>query len=193
MDFNVIENEMNKLPNNTIVVFVIKNDYAEKNFEILNYLLNKRTDCGIYVTANTPYNVIEKNLRDRNMPTDNIFFIDMISQISGDRAIRKENCLFLPSPQNLTDLGIALSEITESIKDRKYFIFLDSLSTLLIYNQFDVVAKFSHFLTAKMRRLNVDGIFLSLNQKDDSDMISIMCQVCDKVIYLDDMKNSTQK
>ena len=62
------------------------------------------------------------------------------------------------------------------------FIFFDSLSTLLIYNQSKSVSKFAHFLTGKMREWKIKGVLISLQKNIDENLIAQVSQFCDRII-----------
>jgi len=62
------------------------------------------------------------------------------------------------------------------------FIFFDSLSTLLVYNQSKSVTKFAHFLTGKMREWKIKGVLISLQKNTDERLIAQVSQFCDRII-----------
>ena len=68
----------------------------------------------------------------------------------------------------------------KKIKDNK-FVLLDSISTLLIYNEPETISKFVHFLTVKMRVLNLSVILIGLNENQG--FLAELSQYCDKTIY----------
>jgi archaellum biogenesis ATPase FlaH len=62
------------------------------------------------------------------------------------------------------------------------FIFIDSLSTLLIYNSFDVVAKFVHFIVSRLRLFGLVGILISIEKQIDEKMTNILIEMCDEIV-----------
>ena len=71
-----------------------------------------------------------------------------------------------------------------AIPTKDKFLFFDSLSTLLLYNDVSVVAKFVHFLSGKMRVWRVKGIIISLRRKIDEDLIEELKGFCDMTLNL---------
>lgn len=57
------------------------------------------------------------------------------------------------------------------LKEEK-FLLLDSLSTLLIYNDSKAVSKFAHLLTEKMRRWDTQGSLLTVEMNAEKDVVS---------------------
>jgi KaiC/GvpD/RAD55 family RecA-like ATPase len=178
-----IQKEFDSLPDGYVVLILVDViNYVKVNLEILKYLLNKKRIPGIYITINRPYENMIKTLKKNGIDVKKLFFIDCITQTVGGNPEKKEGVLFVASPQSLTDIGIALSEALESIKAPDKFLFLDSLSTLLIYNNSGTIAKFSHFIASKMRLKGFKGIFISIEKETDATLIRILSQFCDKTI-----------
>lgn len=178
-----IKKEFDSLLNGFVVLILVSAvNYLQVSFEVLDYILNKRNIPGIYITVSRPYNNMVKVLEENGIDVKKIFFIDAITQTAGGNPERKEGVLFVASPQNLTDISIALSEALEAMKVPDKFLFLDSLSTLLIYNNPETVTKFSHFLASKIRLGDLKGIFLSMEIEADERLIATLSQFVDKTI-----------
>ncbi len=177
---SILENKLKGLNDYIALALVNSKKYQKTNIEILRHLTQKENIPGIYVTINKPYNVMVTILKTNKIDTDMIIFIDAITKLGSEKELKKtENCLFIESPKDLSDIGIAMSQAIDSIKSKEKFIFLDSLSTLLIYNHAGTVAKFMHFLTSKMRTWKVRGIIISLEKESDKDIIAELSQFCD--------------
>ena len=154
-------------------------DYFRTNMEILRYMLRKGP-AGIYVTINKPANSIKAYLSKNRLSSDKLYFGDCVSKLINETAKRDENVVFV-DPQDLTGIALAVNEMISSIKGEK-FLFLDSLSTLLIYNSTGSVEKFSHFITTKIRILNLKGVILTLEEDMNSQPANLLNKICDKVI-----------
>ncbi len=176
--------ELNKVKKEEIVLILSdEKKYLETNLKILNTLTNKLDEKGIYVTVNRPFDSLNKLLEKNKIKTKNIFFIDAITLTVVGEAKEVPNCLFINSPNSLTELGIALGEAFSAMKKKEdRFIFFDSLSTLLIYNQSKSVAKFAHFLTGRMRQWKIKGVLISLQKHVDARLIAQVSQFCDRII-----------
>jgi len=183
MVYEKLEKEMKDLPENFIVGLVVSSDkYEETNLHLLELLVNKMGYSGSYITINRPYENIIFMLNKHNIKVDNLFFIDCITKKIGGVEKSAPNCLFLDSPQHLTDLGIALHEYVSLTKDTKRFLFLDSLSTLFIHNDQTTMMRFIHYLTGKIRLWNISGVMISLHEESDKKVIGEISQFCDKII-----------
>ena len=84
----------------------------------------------------------------------------------------------------MSDISISMDQAVRAIPSDEKFLFFDSLSTLLMYNNVGTVAKFIHFLAGKMRVWKVKGIIVSLRKEKDSELIENLMQFCDVMLEL---------
>jgi hypothetical protein len=179
-----IKNAFNDLPEHWLLLFVINaEDYQEENMVILNEVLKQEDTVGVYVTLSRPYSVLTKILEKNSINTDKLFFIDCITKTLGIENEDKK-CLFLENPENLTNITIGIEEIMSKIPSKNKSLFIDPLSTLLIYNRAENVSKFLHFLTGKIRVLNLNAVLLSTEKDLDSEFADQLAQFTDKVVDL---------
>ena len=163
-----------------VVLATVKAEkYQNTNMEIIRHLTEKENVPGVYVTLSKPYETVEKQFKKAGIDTELILFIDAVST-TGDSGLKKtEKCLFIGSPQKLSDISIAMDQAVHSLPSQQKFVFFDSLSVLLLYNEVETVAKFIHFLATKMRSWKVKGIIISLEKEKDKDLIDELSQFCD--------------
>lgn len=165
-----------------VLILTSAEKYLENIINVLKILINKKSRQCIYVTINKPYQVLLNVLKKNDIDTEKIFFIDLISKMTAMDTTGAKNALFITSPDSLTELSIAISESVRNLQSKNKFIFLDSLSTMLIYNQTGTVAKFAHFLIGKMRTEGVEMIIISLEREMDPILVSQISTFVDKVI-----------
>jgi hypothetical protein len=136
----------------------------------------------IYVSTNKPYDHIVSLFHDEDIDTSKIFFIDCISKEVGSSTASKEciNCMLVESPRDITGLSIAINAAIDNISGDKLLL-LDSLSTMLIYNDSKVVGKFSNFLINRLRVKGVSGIILAIESDVDKDIIQSIESFVDEV------------
>jgi hypothetical protein len=134
---------------------------------------------GVYVTLNKPYKTLIGFLQSVNIDPRMIIFIDAVTKTSGGIVEKTENCLYIGSPQDLSDISVAMDQAVRAIPTKVKFVFFDSLDTLLMFNQVGTVARFIHFLAGKMRTWEVEGIIVSLRKEKNEELISELMQFCD--------------
>jgi len=99
-----------------------------------------KNKVGIYVSLNKTQKSTEELLQKNGIDTSKLFFIDCVSK----EKIR-EDVLHIP-PENLDVLSTAIHTFIKDIPGEKFMI-IDALSTLLIYNNENKVAKFVQEVT----------------------------------------------
>lgn len=163
-----------------IAIATIKaKDYQKTNLEIVKELTQDENIPGVYVTLNKPFETMEKVFKKNGIDTDIIIFIDAVTKTAGGKIEKKGRCLFIGSPENLSDISMAMDQAVRALPSNERFVFFDSLSTLLIYNSTSTVARFIHFLAGKMRIWKVKGIIVSLQKEKDKELIDELTQFCD--------------
>ncbi|MEM7821535.1 MAG: hypothetical protein QXX38_01840 [Candidatus Aenigmatarchaeota archaeon] len=179
-----LKDYIRKIKPKSVILFIIDaKKYHKIHPKLLKTIIREKSFAGIYITVNKPYEVLLRYLKENDIRTDGIFFIDAISKMVAEEIKMTEDCLFIPSPSQLTDLAIALSQALEGMKRKeKKFIFLDSVSTLLVYNPFEVVAKFVHFIISRLRLFGLVGLLISIEKQIDEKMINILIEMCDGVV-----------
>jgi len=175
--------ELEGLPKQFILLLVVtQKNYAAPNTDLLKNFINDKGVVTIYLTVNRPCQNLEEFLKEKGVDTTNFFFLDAISEEVIGPLPSKNNCIYIDSPKDLTSLSIGIVTAFEKTKGKDRFLFLDSLSTLMIYNDPRVVKKFIHFLTAKMRLFGVKGAMITLQKDLDAKLISDFSPFVDKVV-----------
>ena len=158
-------------------------EYHSKSLDIMR-ILSEKDMYGVYITINRPFRTLKKEFKEEGIDTSRIFFIDAISEEIGEKKEDEKNTLFLKSPQNLTDLSIVISEAVGTIPSDDIYLFFDSLSTLSVYNNSNVVSKFAHHLSNKLRKWDISGVFLSVEEEMDEKVLAGLSQFCDETVEM---------
>lgn len=169
---------------NKLIAVIAKSEKIQKiTLDLLKYFLNNKKASCAYVTIAKPYKTIMNILTKNKIKTEQIIFIDCITSLSlGTDLQRISNCIFC-KPESLTNISIALTSALDSLpKYHERILILDTLSTLMLYNQSKSINAFMHILTGKLREMGIRLIILTLEEETDKEIISEMTQFCDKVI-----------
>ena len=167
------------LKNYVAIATVDAKEYQKTNLAIVKHLIDSENIPGVYVTLNKPFATMETIFKGSGIDTRVIIFIDAVTKTAGGQAERTEKCLFIGAPDNLSDISIAMDQAVRALPSDQRFVFFDSLSTLLLYNDVGAVARFIHFLASKMRVWKVKGIIVSLRKDKDKELINELSQFCD--------------
>lgn len=162
-----------------VAIATISSDsYQETNLAIVSYL-TKENIPGVYITLNKPFETMQELFTKNKIDKGLIIFIDAVTKTAGGKTKKTKNCLFIGSPENLSDISLAMDQAVRALSTKEKFVFFDSLSTLLLYNSVEIVARFIHFLASKMRVWKVKGIIVSLQKEKDKELIDELMQFCD--------------
>jgi hypothetical protein len=178
--YDIIVQALQELDNPIVLTLIDPMRYQEAVFGVLKYFASK-SSRGVYVTLNKPFSVLTKNFEKAGIPSNSLFFVDGVTNVSAVEEASDHACL--GSGIDLSNLCIGISRAVGQLKDEK-FLLLDSLSTLLIYNESRAVSKFAHLLTEKMRRWNTQGSLLTVEMNAEKDVVSQLAPFCDKVVKL---------
>jgi hypothetical protein len=154
----------------------------ERNIEIIREI----SALGIHtivITTNFPYSVLSKLYSQSGIPPGAVSFIDAVTRNSLGKAENIPGIVrYINNPSNLTDMGIAVTEALKDHSGKKVCILYDSVSTMLIYLSSANISKFIHFVTNKLRLMDLSGIFLAVEKGLDPMLMTQMTTFVDTVI-----------
>jgi hypothetical protein len=140
-------------------------------------------DCTpLIVSVNLPYKILAKLYAKEGIDVQKCYFVDAVTQYSGGVHEPLPQVTFVSNPANLTDLGIAISEIIKQMPGKNKCILFDSVSMLLIHIPSVTASKFLHFVVNKLKLSEVSGIFLCVEKGLDPLVLSQMSAFVDKVV-----------
>jgi hypothetical protein len=175
-----IEKEMKSLKQPFSTIVVTNSDNF--NDTVISLIKSLGSDSNVvFVSFNKPSSVLEKTFGDKLKC--NIFYIDLVTQVATGEVQKKKNIVFLVSQRNLTDLSITLSEVLNRINGKK-FVFIDSLTTMLLYNDVNNTSQFLQFLSNRLKLWNTNSFIFSMEGKDENEVIRVASQTVDKVIKI---------
>ena len=168
--------EVRGLKDYILLVTVDAKSYQSTAIDLVKFLVNEQNIPGVYVTLNKPYDIMQRIFASNSIDTRLVIFIDATSRTDGSKKV--ENCLYIGSPEKLSDMSVAMDQAIKALPDEKFLIF-DSLNTLFIFNKPATVARFIHFLTGKMREWKIKGIIITLEKETDPALLDELTQFSD--------------
>jgi archaellum biogenesis ATPase FlaH len=137
---------------------------------------------GVYVSITRPHEYILNAMDDSGIPSTNLFFIDCISLMAGKQQEKLDNVVYVENPSSLEEVSMYLDRMLSKVGRERKFLFLDSLSSLLIYNTDKSVKEFTHFIINKIRLENIAGVILSIEKKEVEELVKTLNPMCDTEI-----------
>lgn len=124
-----------------------------------------------------------------------IGFVDAVTKHMGKTVTETETVKYSASPGDLTGVGIKFSEFLQSFYTEQEIehnrIFLDSLSTLLMYSNLQTVFQFVHVFTSRVSSANALGIYTIESTAHGEETLNTLRQLFDGVIHVDDETMTT--
>ncbi|MFH1256480.1 MAG: hypothetical protein V1494_04250 [Candidatus Diapherotrites archaeon] len=180
----VVRDELEALPEEyTLLVVVTPKSYEVTISSFMDYFLNGKKLFGTYITTNKPFRkIMEKFLRE-GIKAENLFFIDCVTREATDNSRASGVKVF--SSQNVTEMTVVLDKVVKSKKIGGEFIFLDSVSTLLVYNDEKTVEKFVHAMLERIYFWRTKGVFITVETSSNKQTIENLSLFFDKTIRIE--------
>ena len=170
----LIDNQASGVENPIVLLSVSPVVYQTRVVDAITYF-SERFGKGLYITLNKPSAVLQGVFERGGLAQESLLYIDSITNTTEHRT---ETCHFLGRMRELTDLCIALAKMVSEEKGIK-FVFVDSVSTLLIYNDSKSVARFCHSVTEKLRRAGLPAALVLVEMEEGKDVVAQLAQFCD--------------
>jgi hypothetical protein len=169
--------------NQSIGIIIPSNNYSDLICSLFEYMDTKSDSIWVYLTITKPFESIYDDYSSL-INNQNIIFIDCISHAAG---ITKENpnCIYIESPSQLESILLEIMNSYKNIDNKKNkYLIIDSLSSLVIYNDIQLVTEFYTHLINRTRLSNISTISLTLEEEIDDDIRKILYLKSNKIIKL---------
>lgn len=137
----------NPNPMKTIIVQIPMDRTAAVN-QALMRLLQTKGYQGVYVTFEKNYDDVVKEFSSNGVDLNALYFIDGISNLYGMGQAKNDHVDYVKGPLALSDLSDKIKNSLASLKSEKTFIYLDSLTSLMLYNPVVRLIEFLHSINA---------------------------------------------
>ena len=168
--------EIKSLKDYILLITVDAKNYQKTVIDVVRSLVNEQGIPGVYVTLNRPYDIMQRTLLSNGIDARLIIFIDAASRTEAKKI---ENCLYIGSPEKLSDLSVAMDQAIKALPTAEKFLIFDSLNTLAIFNKPGTIARFIHFLTGKMREWKIKGVIITLEKETEQALLDEITQFSD--------------
>ena len=128
-------------------------------WDAIEVMMNERGNVILYISLNHPFKKIESEFEKRKLNKKKLFCIDCMSSIAHQQK-SVENVLFLSNPGDLTKIDISIKQLAPFVGSDGCII-LDSIQTLLMYNQPLAVARFVQSVLAETSDHNLKAIIFA--------------------------------
>jgi KaiC/GvpD/RAD55 family RecA-like ATPase len=151
---------------------------------VVGLLAGERGMGGPYVTSTRPARAIMNRLQAEKIILSNMYFVDCISFTVGGGGSASPQILYVESPTMLESIMLKINWALKRVDTENKFVFIDSINTLSIYNDQDVLFEFLHVLINNLRTQDVFTVVLSVGEQTSKEVESMLRLVCDETIDL---------
>jgi len=155
---------------------------VSKMLDVHLAVVKKFNDKGyseIILSTSRPSKNLLDLYKENKIDTDKLMILDTFG--SDKKEPERSNIIRLSNSSSLTEISLSLSKCIETIKGKKFF-FIDSINTMLIHNDPNILAKFFHFVLTKMRVNNIGGILILIEKDTNKEVSGEIAQLCDKIL-----------
>ena len=167
----------------SVGVVLPSNNYNDFSHAMFEYMNTQKSITWVYVTITNPYHGIKKQY-PKIIDSLNIRFIDCVSLAAGIKST-DDLCYFLDSPSQLEKLTLEImSFIKESTRDENSVVVIDSLSSLILYNDDLLVTEFFSHLINNLNLVNAHSISLCIEEEMNDMMHKILYLKNEKILKI---------
>ncbi|MFH1587610.1 MAG: hypothetical protein ABID38_07170 [Candidatus Diapherotrites archaeon] len=179
----IVLDELKALPNEYVMLVIVKSkNYESTILAFMDIFLNDQKLFGTYITTNKPFRKILSRFLEQGIKADNLFFIDCVTKEAPEERVGGVKVF---SSQNVTEINVLLDKAIKTKKKGAEFIFLDSISTLLVYNEEKTVEKFVHALLERIYHWKTKGIFITVETKANELIVENLSLFFDKIVRIE--------
>jgi KaiC/GvpD/RAD55 family RecA-like ATPase len=153
------------------------------NIETLKTLIDQLGYTCVYITLSKPYTELEASFKSKGVDTSKVYFIDAISKMYGETQPSSKRCVYTSGPIDVDSITSAMREILSSLGSVKKCVFLDSVTTVLLYNSLPRTLRFSQFLTQILKKIQSEGVIVCIAKGEKTkNLIVELKKHCDEYI-----------
>jgi KaiC/GvpD/RAD55 family RecA-like ATPase len=155
------------------------------NVESLKILINQLKYKCIYVTLNKSCSELDKIYKSKGINIENLYIVDAVSQMYGGAKTNTKRCVYTAGPLDIDSISSSIQQLLNTPGNQKVCVFLDSLSSVVLYNSIPRTIRFSQFLTAFLKKMNAYGVMVSVAKgKSTKELINNLSKICDEVFVI---------
>lgn len=166
--------------NQSVGIQVSENRHNDLLQALFSFMNTKQNEIWTFVTASNTFKHVSENFKNV-YENKNIKFIDCISHSAGISTYDKE-CNYIESPTMLEKIALEILNILKGIEhDVDKYVVIDSLSSLVIYNDPEIIREFVSLLMNRARSENIHIVSIVIEEEVDAHKL---LQMNDKIVVL---------
>jgi hypothetical protein len=173
-----IENAVNM--SYTVGVVLPSSNYDDMLESIFNFMSRKLDVAWVYVTITNPFESLKRKF-ESVVDNPSVSCIDCVSRAAGIQST-DPRCQYLDSPAELEKLILEVVSKVRLHRGQETFVIIDSLSSLVLYNDIFLVSEFFTHLINNIKINDVKTITLCIEEEMDDILNKVLYLKNDKII-----------
>jgi len=169
----------------SVGIVLPSNNYNELTQALFDLIQSQQDKPWVYVTITKPFHLLQRQFKD-TISDSSITFIDGVSRAAGIQTTESDRqCYFLDSPSQLEQLILSIvNNVKKADNNQQPIVVLDSLSSLILYNDGLLVTEFFSHLLNNLYLYNAHTISLCLEEEMNEHMNKMLHLKNEKIIKL---------
>ncbi len=182
-----VADKLSSLPEASAITMRLKADqYFDTIQGMLDRFAAKKELEVVYVTSTIPSQSIIGALEVLEIPLEQIWFVDCISQIMMAQAKRHPHAIVVESPTMLENIMLKVEFLLGKHPDRSALVVLDSINSLAIHNNTKILSEFLHILVNNLRARGAYTVIFSMQEYETEEIRNMLVLVSDETVELGD-------
>ena len=151
--------------NKNASVFLLEtpaDNYLEANLASIRSLVNNGFE-GVYLSFQRPFNNIYNLFKQNDIDIKKLQIIDGATAICGESYKKNARCIQLSRNLEIDEIANVIFTTLLKIKNKSRFIFIDSLTTMRLYEPLSKVMRLPEFLMNSMEKDEMRNVLLFFN------------------------------
>ena len=179
MNSKQLSNKLKNLPHGWVVLVETSSDKALRlNMEVMANVIETK-HFGIILETNNSAEEIIHFFRKKKVSPSQFIIIDCVTK----KCRENPNIIYLESCNKLTETAITINSLL-NISEKRKVVFINTLNTLLLYNNKEYLLKFVHSIITTFRLAHVNCVLFSMKGSTDAAFRDNVSQLCDETIMV---------
>jgi len=141
-------------------------NYFEANLSSVKSLLNNGFE-GVYLSFQRPFKNVSALFEQQDIDINKLLIIDGATSCTGEINEKNSRCIDLSKDLEAEDIAKTICSSLNKLKSKNRFVFVDSLTTMALYEPLSKAGKFPDFLMNTIRKNEIENIVLLFNVAED--------------------------
>ena len=141
-------------------------NYLQANISSIKSMLDNGFG-GIYLSFQRPFNNIYNIFKEEGIKLENLFIVDFATAFSNSDKVLNPRCVNINPGVSVEDMVNTICSSLQELSSNKRFVFIDSLSTLSLHEDYSETLRFSECLINTIKRKNINDVTFIFNTAQD--------------------------